>query len=123
MCGKPYRQGALGYVPKSSSPEVLLAAVELVMKSDIYLPPLLRSELPAIARTRIKCNVDVKDLLTDRQITVLQLVAQGAPNKVVANTLSISEKTVKTHITSIFRLLNVVNRTQAARVGRDLGLL
>ena len=61
--------------------------------------------------------------LTDRQIEVLRRLSQGQPNKTIARELGLSEKTVKAHITAIFRALNVVNRTQAAAAGRDAGLL
>ena len=51
------------------------------------------------------------------------MVSQGLANKIIASRLNLSEKTVKIHISAIFRTLNVVNRTQAAAVGRDLGLI
>ena len=61
-------------------------------------------------------------MLTRRQIDVLSLLAQGLPNKTIAAKLELSEKTVKSHVTALFRVLNVVNRTQAANAGRAAGL-
>ena len=61
--------------------------------------------------------------LTERQIDVLKRLSAGQPNKIIARELELSEKTVKAHITAIFKALNVVNRTQAALVGREAGLI
>ena len=111
--------GALGYVPKSASPHALLSAIQLVVSGDIYVPPLILSE----GFGRDASQPEIGDVLTRRQIDVLSLLAQGLPNKTIAAKLELSEKTVKSHITSIFRVLNVVNRTQAANAGRAAGLL
>ena len=112
--------GALGYVPKSASPHALLSAIKLVMNGDIYIPPLILND--AGSGPSIGC-CDIGDALTRRQIDVLCLVAQGLPNKTIASKLELSEKTVKAHITAIFKVLNVVNRTQAASAGRAAGLI
>jgi DNA-binding NarL/FixJ family response regulator len=61
--------------------------------------------------------------LTERQVEVLAMLAQGLSNKIIASRLNLSEKTVKIHISAIFRALNVINRTQAASVGRESGLI
>jgi DNA-binding NarL/FixJ family response regulator len=61
--------------------------------------------------------------LTDRQIEVLKRVSEGQSNKTIARDLDLSEKTVKAHVTAIFRALNVINRTQAAAAGRGAGLI
>lgn len=111
--------GALGYVPKSASRRALLSAIDLVMNGEIYVPPLLagpadHSPPPAEPNTA---------RLTERQIEVLARLSQGQSNKSIAVGLNLSEKTVKTHISAIFKTLNVVNRTQAASVGRELGIV
>ena len=105
--------GALGYVPKSAPPRTLLAAMRMVLSGEIYIPTLMAgraSDSPA-------------DRLTPRQTAVLELVCEGASNKDIARCLSMSEKTVKAHVTAILRLLNVVNRTQAARAAAAAGLI
>jgi DNA-binding NarL/FixJ family response regulator len=56
-------------------------------------------------------------------VEILTMLSKGQPNKTIAAALDLSEKTVKAHITAIFRALNVVNRTQAAAVGREVGLI
>jgi DNA-binding NarL/FixJ family response regulator len=116
--------GALGYVPKSANRQTLLTALKLVLSGEVYLPPLLLAQIRAGAslrghepRTRGVAG------LTDRQREVLRLIAEGRSNKDIGNTLGLSEKTVKAHVTAIFRTLDVVNRTQAAGEARKAGLL
>jgi two-component system, NarL family, nitrate/nitrite response regulator NarL len=112
-------QGALGYVPKSASRTTLLSAIRLVMSGELYIPPLMLNQVtpakPVADRSMARA------LLTPRQIDVLRRISE--PNKTIAYEMDLSEKTVKVHITAIFKALNVVNRTQAAAVGRDLGLI
>ncbi|VVC54508.1 DNA-binding response regulator [Beijerinckiaceae bacterium RH AL1] len=111
--------GALGYVPKSASPQVLLSAINLVLNGDIYVPPLILAGGPGNEGVA----PEISDALTRRQIDVLCLLAEGLPNKTIATRLELSEKTVKAHVTAIFRALRVVNRTQAASAGRAAGLI
>src|SRR4029078_3230419 len=63
------------------------------------------------------------DLLTLRQLEVLSRVCQGKTNKQIATELGLSEKTVKAHVTAIFKVLGVVNRTQAVLVARRIGMI
>jgi DNA-binding NarL/FixJ family response regulator len=116
--------GAMGYVPKSANHNVLLSAIKLAMNGEFYIPPLIleqgsMSQVDAGIRT--SSGNDTR--LTERQIEVLSLLSQGKPNKSIATALGLSEKTVKTHITAIFKALNVVNRTQAAAAARLAGLI
>jgi two-component system, NarL family, nitrate/nitrite response regulator NarL len=114
--------GALGYVPKSASQKTLLSAIRLVLNGELYVPPLVidRPEGENDPRDRTVANAA---RLTERQIEVLTLLSQGQSNKTIAARLNLAEKTVKIHISAIFRALNVVNRTQAAAVGRETGLI
>ena len=80
------------------------------------------SVIPISARRR-GAPAQTAPRLTDRPIEVLAMVSQGQSNKVIAGKLNLSEKTVKIHISAIFKALNVVNRTQAAAVGRELGIV
>jgi two-component system, NarL family, nitrate/nitrite response regulator NarL len=115
--------GALGYVPKSASQRVLLTAIRIVLNGDLYVPPLVLNE-PADAADRLGGPGEPNAArLTTRQIEILTMLSKGQPNKTIATTLDLSEKTVKAHLTAIFRALNVVNRTQAAAVGREAGLI
>jgi DNA-binding NarL/FixJ family response regulator len=116
--------GALGYVPKSASQHTLIAAIQLVLKGDLYVPPLVLGDPSGLSRGQLERRAGQNHSpLTDRQIDVLRRLSVGQPNKTIALELQLSEKTVKAHITAIFRALNVVNRTQAAAAGREYHLI
>ena len=97
--------GVAGYLPKSDPPAVIVSAVRLVLAGGTYVPPRL---LAAGAGAG-----DEAPELTPRQLEVLRLLAQGLPNKAIANALGVSEGTVKVHLIAVFRALNVRNRTAA----------
>jgi DNA-binding NarL/FixJ family response regulator len=113
---KALAHGAKGYVTKSVGAKTLTSALQLVLSGNVYLPPLLANG-PAPERA------DARAVLTGRQMEVLEALARGLTNKDIGLKLDLSEKTVKTHITAIFRALNVVNRTQAINAARDANLL
>ncbi len=117
--------GAAGFIPKSSTPSVMLSAIQLVLSGGTYIPPQLISGVTASFATagvhddKSRGNA----ALTERQIQVLRLIAEGKPNKAICRELNIEEGTVKAHIATIFRVLDVNNRTQAATAARSCGLL
>ncbi|MBM3344518.1 MAG: response regulator transcription factor [Betaproteobacteria bacterium] len=124
--------GAMGYIPKTSSNDVLLGALRLVLSGGVYLPaevlrqsahpPAPASAAPGATDTPER-EITCRDLgLTDRQAQVLALVVQGKPNKLICRTLNLAEGTVKIHISAILRALNVTNRTQAVVAVGKLGL-
>lgn len=108
------QSGALGYMPKSASPTTLISAIRMVLGGDLYLPPLLLQ--PAS-----RGHQDVA--LTQRQQETLAYLAKGYPNKIIAEEMGLSEKTVKAHLTALFRELNVSNRAQAIETARALGIV
>jgi len=116
--------GALGYVPKSAPPRTILAAVQFVLAGNVYVPTLL-AENPALTRDEAgddgarKSNVS----LTGRQTDVLRLLREGRSNKEIGRKLGLSEKTVKVHVTALFKALNVANRIQAAAMADKVGLI
>jgi two-component system, NarL family, nitrate/nitrite response regulator NarL len=116
--------GALGYVPKSASPKTLLSALQLVLQGNVYVPPLMLDEAGS-ATHKGKCDYTPRTnpRLTERQIDVLKLLGTGLSNKEIALELGLSEKTVKVHVTGIFKALNVVNRMQAASAARQANLI
>jgi two-component system nitrate/nitrite response regulator NarL len=117
-------QGALGYVPKSASRQTLLAAIRLVLNGDLYVPPLILDETAAARLAHLRRGAGPGGLtLTDRQADVLRRLCEGQSNRTIALDLGLSEKTVKAHVTGIFRALNVVSRTQAAAIAREIGLI
>jgi two-component system nitrate/nitrite response regulator NarL len=113
--------GALGYIPKSASPQTVLSALQLVLTGNIYVPPLLaRAADTSAAGNQSTASPAPASQLTERQIEVLKEVRGGLSNKEISHRLGIAEKTVKAHVAAIFKALNVVNRTQAANAARDL---
>lgn len=113
---KTLNLGAEGYVLKDAEPNILIEAIRTVYRGDTYIQPTMLKELVKefnVAQNQERSS-EKNFLLTAREIEVLNLIAKGMLNKEIAKTLFISEKTVKNHISSIFRKLNVEDRTQAA---------
>lgn len=112
---KALDSGALGYVLKDAESRVLVEAIRTVYGGQTFIQPSMAKELVSEFR-RIKSGGadENPNQLTERELEVLRLLAGGLLNKDIATTLYISEKTVKNHISSIFRKLDVQDRTQAA---------
>ena len=85
-------------------------------------PPLSHA-LPGATDDSPRASEPDVALLTLRQLEVLSRVCQGKTNKQIATELGLSEKTVKAHVTAIFKVLGVVNRTQAVLVARRVGMI
>ena len=111
--------GASGYIPKSATAQTVVSALQLVLSGNIYVPPLLVSAAARAADHAVHEGPRSLAQLTDRQVDVLRYLRDGLSNKEISAHLGIAEKTVKVHIAAIFKTLNVVNRTQAAKVLRD----
>jgi DNA-binding NarL/FixJ family response regulator len=114
-------EGAAGYIPKSSSSEILVAALRLVLSGGVYLPPKALDFVAApslsIAEARSRAQS-----LTSRQTAVLLKAIRGIPNKAIAQEMHIAEGTVKAHLSVAFRILGVHNRTEAVFAAAQLGL-
>ncbi len=108
-------RGALGYIPKSASPEVMLSAINLVRAGGVYVPAALLAERDSGGRKFYE--------LTPRQLDVLRLLAIGKANKEIARELAISEGTVKSHVDAILGELAARNRTHAVIVAQQAGLI
>ena len=110
--------GARGYVPKLVSSEDLLNALRRVLTGEIYVPDaLFLGTLPG------KSATGADEPLTSRQLEILPLLADGLPNKRIADALGVTEGTVKQHLKELFRRLSARNRMQAVSEARRLGLL
>ena len=114
--------GALGFISKSSSPEVMLSALRLVLSGGVYVPPSYIDRAQGMAVPITASPVDSLGL-TPRQLDVLRLLGRGHSNKEIARILDLAEGTVKLHISAILRTLGVHNRTRAVvAAARLLGL-
>lgn len=115
---------AWGVLTLDASPEELAVAVRAVHEGLLVgSPALLETALPqllAAGEARVEPLVEP---LTEREIQVLQLLAQGLANKQIGAALGISEHTVKFHVSSIYTKLGATNRTEAARLGVQRGLV
>lgn len=105
--------GADGYVLKDVGSAELVHAIETVMSGESYIQP---DMIPMLNSKMVVRNSDKEKIknLTKRELEVLILVSEGMFNKEIANKLNISERTVKNHISSIFKKIDVADRTQAA---------
>jgi len=106
--------GVEGYILKDSDSSLLKKAIITLMQGETFIQPELRPMLKKRMTERATSLNSYDDNLTKREIEVLKLLAEGLFNKEIAYTLSISEKTVKNHISNIFKKINVSDRTQAA---------
>ncbi len=108
-------QGASGYVVKSINPLDLPAAVRQVMEGTVYHPPGRSGQSGA--------GEGPPGGLTERELTILRLVAEGLSNLDIASRLYVTEQTVKFHLSNIYRKLGVGNRTEATRFAYRNGLV
>lgn len=106
--------GVDGYVLKDSDSTVLKKAIFTINKGDSFIQPELTPLLKKRLEDKSTSPKLIEEKLTRREIEVLKLLAEGLFNKEVAYTLNISEKTVKNHVSNIFKKINVSDRTQAA---------
>lgn len=118
--------GAAGFIPKSYSSEMMIAALGKVLAGQIFLPAEALRSSASDARAEGRSDAsDRLSALTARQRDVYRAAARGLPNKLIARELGIAESTVKTHLTAVFAELGVRNRTEAAyqasRDGVDIG--
>jgi DNA-binding NarL/FixJ family response regulator len=109
--------GAVGYLLKDSAPDELQRGIHAAARGESPLDPKAAQAVLA-ARTEAHTGPE----LSPREREVLELVAEGMPNKLIARRLEISEKTVKTHLTRVFHAIDVTDRTQAALWARRHGV-
>jgi len=115
------KAGALGYILKDSAPEALINAIRQVFRGESSLhPKIARMLLKEISRPMEQARTP--DPLTGREVEVLKLVANGMSNQEIADSLTISEATVRTHVSHILNKLHLASRTQAALYALNEGL-
>lgn len=112
------RAGARGYLLKGAPRDELFAAIRVVHSGGSLLQPVVATRLIRALHT-----ADAAEALTERELEVLRLLAQGNPNRTIAERLVITERTVKFHVSSILAKLDADNRTEAVAIARQRGLL
>ncbi|HST26288.1 MAG TPA: response regulator transcription factor [Gaiellaceae bacterium] len=104
------RAGAAGYLLKDVHPAELAEAVRRASRGEALLAPSVAARL----MQEVSAERAPAASLTERELEVLRLIARGLPNKLIARELTVSEKTVKTHVSNILAKLHLADRTQAA---------
>jgi NarL family two-component system response regulator LiaR len=112
------RAGAIGYLLKDTESDELRRAIKAAAAGQVQLSPQAAARLMREVRAP-----ESPEALTEREIEVLRMLAQGQSNKEIARSLVIGEKTVKTHVSSILGKLGVPSRTQAALYAVRIGLV
>jgi NarL family two-component system response regulator LiaR len=116
------KAGALGYLLKDSGPDELVSAIRQVHRGEPSLEPsIARKVLLELSHPPAQKSLTV-DPLTERELDILRLVAQGCSNKEIALKLSLSELTVRTHVSNILGKLHLASRTQAALYALQKGI-
>jgi len=110
--------GAVGYLPKTSSPKIIAEALRTVLEGGSYVPPQAMGAVP-----HVRTPLTLADLgITERQADVLKLVTKGLPNSEIARQLNIAENTVKQHAHAAYRALGVSSRTEAMVALAKMGI-
>jgi DNA-binding NarL/FixJ family response regulator len=120
--------GARGYLLKACSAEKLNESIRAAAKGTSVLEPTVTSKIMAELvrrsdRTERQPVQPLADPLSDRELAVLKLLAQGQSNKEIGSALHITEGTVKNHMTNVLGKLGVLDRTQAALRAREMGII
>jgi DNA-binding NarL/FixJ family response regulator len=118
--------GAAGFIPKTSTQDILIAALKLILAGGVYIPNLAMHGRSAAAPHRNGASdgsPSAIESLSKRQLEVLARAVQGKPNKVIARELYIAEGTVKAHLSAAFQALGVSNRTEAVYAAAKLRLI
>ncbi|WP_096085693.1 response regulator [Agaribacterium haliotis] len=121
--------GARGFITKTSSSQVMLSAIQLVLNGGLYVPPEMlqpQNNDSATARKQNPLGVSTSNKqyhLTSRQLDVLRHMLDGQSNKEIARELNMSPSTVKVHVAAILRELDVKNRTQAVNIAKSEHIL
>jgi len=111
--------GAIGYLPKTVSLNELLEAIRAASQGTSVLPPTIASIV--VRHLSGETEHEAQPPITNREIEVLELVAEGLTNDQVAQQLKLSRRTVEAHLTHIFTKLNVFSRTEAVLIAQKKG--
>jgi len=121
------RAGAIGYLLKDAPSEKLAEAIRVAARGETFLQPSVAAKVVAeFARLTRKTSEHFRatdEPLSEREAEILRLIANGASNRQIADTLFLAEGTVKNYVTNILGKLGVRDRTQAAIKAKDIGLV
>ncbi|MEM9776444.1 MAG: response regulator transcription factor, partial [Chloroflexota bacterium] len=120
------RAGAVGYLLKDVSSQKLIEAIRITAAGGSFLQPSVASKVVAGISSQSPSPTPTQQLvepLSKRELEILQFIGNGASNREIANDLFLSEGTVKNHVTNILGKMGVRDRTQAALMGKEMGLI
>ena len=116
-----------GFLDRSATQEVPIAAIQLVLAGGHYFPPEAhesqQTQMRSANEPSVKFAEGIGRILTPRQIEVLRAISEGKSNKAIADELGISPGTVKVHVSNLMKDLHAKNRTQAVSIANNLHLL
>jgi DNA-binding NarL/FixJ family response regulator len=115
-------RGAVGYVPKSHTADLMIAALRFVLAGGIYLPPGALEDELGIEPSARSASANAFARLSPRQQQVAQLLLQGQSNNVIARKLGFSEGTVKAHVSAIYQIVGARNRVEAVTLAAKSGI-
>jgi DNA-binding NarL/FixJ family response regulator len=115
--------GLEAFLVKGAPPESICQAIRVVNSGGYYLDPQVTSKVLGQVGRKVERRQGARSSLTSREQTVLQMLAEGKRNKEIADSLFISERTVKYHISALFTRLKASNRTQAVKNAVEQGLM
>lgn len=117
------KAGALGYLLKHSAPEEVLQAIRQAYRGETVLhPAIARLVLQELHRPAAAKPAETTEVLSERELEVLRVIARGMSNQEIADALFVSEATVRSHVSTILRKLQLASRTQAALYALRAGL-
>ena len=116
-------EGVMGFIPKSYSGKKLLAALHTILQGEIYIPKMHNNKDSDHGYNHNYNNVSNGNGITKRQLQVLELLASGHSNREISSILFLTENTVKSHVSSLFRAFDVSNRTECVNIARNKGVI
>jgi two-component system, NarL family, response regulator LiaR len=117
------RAGATGYLLKESDRATITAAIKGAIAGQSYVDPTVAPKLLNVIRHGTPPSAELIDLFSDRELTILRLLASGLTNAAIADRLNLAEGTVRNHVTPILAKLNVSDRAQATAIAWRYGLM
>ena len=116
-------EGVMGFIPESYSEKKLLSTLKTVLDGEMYIPEMHNNQDSNHNYNHICNNVSNGKSITKRQLQVLELLASGHSNKKISSILFLTENTVKTHVSSLFRVFEASNRTECVNIARNNGVI